>query len=1036
MNDQYPFKWLIILLFMMGRALAQSDTTKLNEIPQVVGPMYMLFPHIDSLINVANGQDLEPQSILFNNTDPSKDILLSTGSVFRAVSVSPLGGAELTGGLRMQLQGQLSETMQISGILSDEQSPIQPEGNTQSLEEIDQIYIQINHPRFQMDAGDIILDFDHGKYINSNKRLVGLNSHFNKHNWSGGALFSWSKGQYRQKEFKGTEGKQGPYFLDSETGNRNIVILAGTERVWLDGSILVRGENHDYTIDYSTAEVYFTPKHIIHSDSDIIIEYQYTDFQYTQNVTGGKLKRKFSGNSSMSISWLRQNDQTRGAAINLSDKELNLLETVGDENAEISGAIPDATGDYILDAFDYYIYQPKNTVAGARYTITFSNDNEKGEYRRLISPTGAIYYEFIPPDLRDNTDDLYSPVKTIVKPRGLQVFELSGNHMITKNTEITYYTAASDLDNNLVSSVDDGDNEGLAYSISLNNPGIPISNRISWQYKINSWQEDARFQSMERVRSALFYTDWNINPEAEGVKQYNEIESALVIETVGQGTMSASSFSVGKQQFNRLFTALDGGISYIPLIATRFNKVEGQTGRFLQRDIRFQLLPGAWHPYIDYRDEEQEDQYKFWHRTVGITYAKDSWQGGIGIGERTDFVESDSTRRGMEKSASGIFGSFDLAAYQINGGMLEITIRRRIKEDNLNDQDYNFTLARVRTLFQKPQHPLRWDMKTTLEETYTETRALVYDSVGVGLGDYRYDPDYNEYVSDPKGDYIAYTIFTGDRYPATKVDALQLFDFDFRKTSVSSLRNVSISSEFRTILEGRIKAGDTFFNPDIGDTLMSRANWFMKNEIIYRKDAANDLWRIWQRQLRHMNGLDNRGQEIKFEQVTGLNGRHTVNSILSSEMKISMHNRNTRSTISELRDRVLRGYWLAGGTNWGYDLWTIAAAVNYGQDKGQHQGVDFAADAIGVRLDLIRFLGKKGRIQGRVEWYETQLNSAIKVLPPEALDGLAVGTTFRSNLQGQMLIGKGISINTSLNYIRDTRYNNFLTLNGEIRAYF
>jgi len=376
--------FLLITGFLQGQNDSSSDSLFVAKdvtqiiLPKVYGPLYLHFPKMDSLLIA----EKDEESILFQSRPSNNSYneqVLSTGSVYRSFSVSPLGGSEMTGGLRMQIQGQLSESMQVSGVLSDESSPIQPEGNTQSLEEIDQVYLQISHPQFQMNAGDIELNYQNGKYMNINKRLIGLKNNFNIGKWSGSAVFASSKGHYRQIELKGSEGKQGPYFLDSKSGNRNIVVQAGTERVWLNGQKLTRGENHDYTVDYSTAEIHFTPNHLIHSDTDILIEYQYSDFQYSQNVAGGTMERNIGEKGAISFSWLQEIDQTKGTALNLSDDEIELLNISGDDIALMTGAVSDSIGNYIYVGREYYEYTPDKTIQGDRYTVTFTNDNETGE---------------------------------------------------------------------------------------------------------------------------------------------------------------------------------------------------------------------------------------------------------------------------------------------------------------------------------------------------------------------------------------------------------------------------------------------------------------------------------------------------------------------------------------------------------------------------------------------------------------------------------------------------------------------------------
>ena len=57
-------------------------------------------------------------------------------------------------------------------------------------------------------------------------------------------------------------------------------------------------------------------------------------------------------------------------------------------------------------------------------------------------------------------------------------------------------------------------------------------------------------------------------------------------------------------------------------------------------------------------------------------------------------------------------------------------------------------------------------------------------------------------------------------------------------------------------------------------------------------------------------------------------------------------------------------------------------------------------------------------------------------MPPEALNGLSDNRTFRTNITGSLMISKSLSINSSLMFLNDERYDNFIKLQGEVRAYF
>ena len=69
--------------------------------------------------------------------------LQRTGSLFRGFTLGTNKDLSLNSGFRLQLNGKLTSDIEINAALNDENTPIQPEGNTLKLQELDKVYIEI-----------------------------------------------------------------------------------------------------------------------------------------------------------------------------------------------------------------------------------------------------------------------------------------------------------------------------------------------------------------------------------------------------------------------------------------------------------------------------------------------------------------------------------------------------------------------------------------------------------------------------------------------------------------------------------------------------------------------------------------------------------------------------------------------------------------------------------------------------------------------------------------------------------------------------
>ena len=107
-----------------------------------------------------------------------------------------------------------------------------------------------------------------------------------------------------------------------------------------------------------------------------------------------------------------------------------------------------------------------------------------------------------------------------------------------------------------------------------------------------------------------------------------------------------------------------------------------------------------------------------------------------------------------------------------------------------------------------------------------------------------------------------------------------------------------------------------------------------------------------------------------------------------------------------------------------------------GIDRGKQQEKLFNGHAFGYLINGRLFFKKTGRLQTSMSWINTIEKNSGNKLPPEALNGYPHGKSFRSNTRFQYFFNRSISMIFTLNTINDTRYKNFVTFQGEIRAHF
>ncbi|MGH2571165.1 MAG: hypothetical protein ACRDGR_08075, partial [bacterium] len=165
-----------------------------------------------------------------------------------AIEVGSNKDAAVEQSLRVSVTGNVGEDVKLTALLSDQNVPLQPEGNTQRLEELDEVLIRVEAPRGSATLGDFVAERKATAFGDFERRLSGAQAVGRAGPGEAWGIGASARGTFRTVEIRGEEGKQGPYAL-AGTGSSAAVIVAGSERVWVDGRPQTRGQNYDYVID-------------------------------------------------------------------------------------------------------------------------------------------------------------------------------------------------------------------------------------------------------------------------------------------------------------------------------------------------------------------------------------------------------------------------------------------------------------------------------------------------------------------------------------------------------------------------------------------------------------------------------------------------------------------------------------------------------------------------------------------------------------------------------------------------------------------
>ncbi|MGI4835501.1 MAG: hypothetical protein ACRYFK_18770 [Janthinobacterium lividum] len=396
-----------------------------------------------------------------------------TGNLSRGISFGNTQNVFVNSALNLQLEGQLTDKIHLTAAISDQNVPFQPEGNTQTLQQFDKIYITLTGPQWNLTAGDVVLRNKPDYFLRYYKNIQGAAleanlgapgpqplqagvtnsvsnappSSFATYTngvttnsaapaGSGSAPLAVpttpvpsgpqltpapapgnlpaagprgsasvevrdrlgqvrsstlvaggvAKGKFASLDLTPLDNVQGPYRLTGPNGEQFIIVLAGSERVYLDGRLQTRGFDYDYTIDYNLAEVTFSPRHLITKNSRLKVDFEYSDLNYSRSLYTLSHYQQVGRLQLRGNFYQEADDPNNLANLSLSASDLATLRTAGNVSQVQTPGADSAAFNRTLVQYHRVAFTTSSGLGAYKYVYT--TDSLRGVYTVRFTDVG------------------------------------------------------------------------------------------------------------------------------------------------------------------------------------------------------------------------------------------------------------------------------------------------------------------------------------------------------------------------------------------------------------------------------------------------------------------------------------------------------------------------------------------------------------------------------------------------------------------------------------------------------------------------
>ncbi|MFC4870143.1 hypothetical protein [Negadavirga shengliensis] len=506
-----------------------------------------LLEHYDSMAYFKDKRSQASKVFDFREEVFSSPRLDQSGNMTRGISFGNAQNVFVNSSLNLQMEGELTDNLNIRASITDQNVPFQPEGNTQQIQDFDNVLIELYNDQINLAGGDVVLTQRKSEFLRYYKNVQGVqftSDYEMNDQWKASTQLSASiaKGKFASVHLEISEGVMGPYRIRGPGNERFVIVMANSEKVFLDGKQLKRGFNNDYIIDYNQGEITFTPNVIITRYSRVRVDFEYAERNFSRSILAANHIQE-NDRVTFYVNYYREkDDRNRPLFMELSARDKQLLASVGDDLQ--AAAVPRIDSipfdpnrilykkatemDESGKLYEYFEYS--QDPEKAFYSLSFTEVGAgNGNYRRKQQLANGVVYEYVHP-INGNPQGNFSIKSPLPAPNKKQMVTAGTQIKLSNFEKIYTEVALSDQDDNLFSDLDNNDNKGYALKsgiLSENRKlkglqGYQLNSRVEIEYN------SANFSFIDRFRYIEFDRDWNLDATDLEDRQSEKLANASV----------------------------------------------------------------------------------------------------------------------------------------------------------------------------------------------------------------------------------------------------------------------------------------------------------------------------------------------------------------------------------------------------------------------------------------------------------------------------------------------------------------------------